>query len=316
VFIIEKDAILNNPLGEDVKMKPVPSMLDKRVHHALVWMGGFIYAVGGVLEDGRLTDRCEIFDPKRKKWKRIAAMKTARKNPSLCAFNDEVIYAFGGDDKINSGVDESVMLVTLNQSFVDDVDHVFNMKRKISKKKQRIFKENNVCDISMNKENYDLNSSMAYRETVLITNDIKDFPPISSEANNKRIRSFIERYSPEDNKWEVITPLNMKENINYDLVSSVQVNFNEILIFGGYEGENRTLNTKGLLYNVKKNAFTVFLNVVPLPVLRTHLPVVFRNNIYVIGDYPTQKQEEIRTLSVIEIGKKDVFVDCIEFLIL
>ena len=60
-------------------------------------LGGKIYAVGGVDDDGNLLSSVEAFDPQTNSWAAVAPMSTARSCFSFAVVSGK-LYAVGGED--------------------------------------------------------------------------------------------------------------------------------------------------------------------------------------------------------------------------
>ena len=66
-----------------------------RADHSLVYMGGYIYAVGSFVHN-KCNQSCERYDVQQNIWMSIASLKFGRAGVALCGFDNQFIYAFGG----------------------------------------------------------------------------------------------------------------------------------------------------------------------------------------------------------------------------
>lgn len=72
------------------------SMNYARSNHGLIYLNNFIYSIGGILNDGKYTDKCERFDIINKNWKSICPLNHCISNMAICIFNNDSIFVFGG----------------------------------------------------------------------------------------------------------------------------------------------------------------------------------------------------------------------------
>jgi|JI9StandDraft_1071089.scaffolds.fasta_scaffold66161_2 hypothetical protein len=60
--------------------------------------GEKIYVAGGTIGKHKPTPKVEHFDVPSNKWIPLAALNEAKFSSSLCLFNDELLFSFGGFD--------------------------------------------------------------------------------------------------------------------------------------------------------------------------------------------------------------------------
>lgn len=66
-----------------------------RTGHILLSHGGLIYAIGGVSEEEKVTDTCEVFSPQLNTWNEIASLNQGCHSACAISMNG-AIYKFGG----------------------------------------------------------------------------------------------------------------------------------------------------------------------------------------------------------------------------
>ena len=72
-----------------------------RSGHSVVFLNNFIYAIGGVTDDGNFSQTCERWNMKNLFWENISSLNYSANNAAVCTFDKLYIYKFGGkmDDK-------------------------------------------------------------------------------------------------------------------------------------------------------------------------------------------------------------------------
>jgi len=87
---------------------PIKAMKLGRSGHALTYLDGYLYVIGGFSEDHEFTSRCERYNIRKDTWQEIASMNLPANNPCVCVFNDRYIYKFGGkinDDQLSNTIE-------------------------------------------------------------------------------------------------------------------------------------------------------------------------------------------------------------------
>lgn len=87
---------------------PIDPMKTRRSGHGLVYLDGYIYAIGGFSDAQDFTTKCERYDIQQNKWETIAALNLKANNPACCTFRNKVIYKFGGkldDEQLNNTIE-------------------------------------------------------------------------------------------------------------------------------------------------------------------------------------------------------------------
>lgn len=143
----------------------------------------------------------------------------------------------------------------------------------------------------------------------VITNKWMEIAPMNHERTRPAITSFddkfiyvffgcdnkencktIEKYDINADKWTVIRALNQWPQFEVNFGSAVQINANQILLFGGfYEGAKHNnkkemiFNDRALLFNVHESNFVNLGAILPIDYCQSYAPIVFNNNIYSLG---------------------------------
>jgi len=60
-------------------------MINGRHKHALVRYGDYVYALGGISEKGKSTEKCERYSITEDRWEGIAGMTEKRNSMGSCA---------------------------------------------------------------------------------------------------------------------------------------------------------------------------------------------------------------------------------------
>ena len=76
-------------------------MPTKKAFHKSIIIKDKLYIIGGENQNKKILQECSLFDIKEKKWNNFPSLKHARKNFSLCLYNDSILYAFMGEDDKN-----------------------------------------------------------------------------------------------------------------------------------------------------------------------------------------------------------------------
>jgi hypothetical protein len=99
VDVENSDFKLNNSYVYDFNNRTlieISSMNIGRSGHAIIYLNGYIYALGGFSEEKEFTDKCERYNIRKNTWENIAPMKVKSNNPCACTFRGKYLYKFGG----------------------------------------------------------------------------------------------------------------------------------------------------------------------------------------------------------------------------
>lgn len=66
-----------------------------RADHSLIYLAGYIYAVGSYVHN-KCNNTCERYDIYKNKWTPIASLNVGRAGVGLCSVDNAYLYAFGG----------------------------------------------------------------------------------------------------------------------------------------------------------------------------------------------------------------------------
>ena len=77
-------------------MIEIDSMNVGRSGHAMIYLNGYIYVLGGFSDEKEFTDKCERYNIRTNIWELISSMKFKSNNPCACSFRRKYIYKFGG----------------------------------------------------------------------------------------------------------------------------------------------------------------------------------------------------------------------------
>ena len=75
---------------------PISPMFIGRSGHAMTYLNGYLYVIGGYSEEKDFTERCERYNIKQNMWEHIASLHVKANNPACCTFRNKYIYKFGG----------------------------------------------------------------------------------------------------------------------------------------------------------------------------------------------------------------------------
>jgi N-acetylneuraminic acid mutarotase/glucose/arabinose dehydrogenase len=104
------DAAVFDPLTQ--AWSPLSPMPTARGGAAAEALGGLIYVVGGIAENGASLDSVEVYDPTMDAWTSVAPMLTRRDNPGAAVFDDK-LYVFGGRTRDADGTEVDGTLNTV-----------------------------------------------------------------------------------------------------------------------------------------------------------------------------------------------------------
>jgi len=66
-----------------------------RADHSLIYLAGYIYAIGSYVHN-KCNNTCERYDIYKNKWTPIASLNVGRAGVGLCSVDNSYLYAFGG----------------------------------------------------------------------------------------------------------------------------------------------------------------------------------------------------------------------------
>ena len=81
---------------ESRKLYQIANMLEKRAAHSMLYIQGDIIVVGGIGEECRVLDTCEIYSVEEDSWSYLPKLNYPSMNSSLTSFNNSQIYKIGG----------------------------------------------------------------------------------------------------------------------------------------------------------------------------------------------------------------------------
>ena len=85
-----------------------------RSGHAMIYLNGYIYTLGGFSDEREFTDKCERYNIRKNIWEIIASMKVKSNNPCACSFRGKYIYKFGGkvdDNQLSNSIERYSPLI-------------------------------------------------------------------------------------------------------------------------------------------------------------------------------------------------------------
>lgn len=106
----------------------------------------------------------------------------------------------------------------------------------------------------------------------------------------------IEIFSVEENKSEIVKLENSSKSLQLEILSSVQIDQKRILIFGGvnyYIKDSR----KCFVMNTENNALESKSSLI-VPQVYTNSPIVYNNQVYVIGNEYYAKRRRIQIYDI------------------
>jgi len=99
VDVDQTDVKLNKSYVYDFNNNTLIEVMNMHVGrsgHALVYLQGYLYAIGGFSQAKEFTRQCERYNIRNDTWEEIASLNVGSNNPCACTFNDRYIYKFGG----------------------------------------------------------------------------------------------------------------------------------------------------------------------------------------------------------------------------
>ena len=205
-------------------LRGLPNMINGRSSHAMCYLNGIIYVVGGFLNGQTFTTKCEKYNIQGKNWKQIANLNYNSVACSVTSYNQKYLFKFGG--------------------LIDGL----------------------------------------------------------------LINNYIERYDINHDNWIVIEPrFNNNESLmktgmkDFKLTSTssaIQINKNEIMVFGGYHQDNQASSTCFLLssendednyYEIKK----VDTYKLPYPEgFWNNMAIIMSKNVFATQNIPNEKNDD------------------------
>ena len=84
----------------------------RKAFHKSIFLNNKLYIIGGETQNKKVSSECFSFDLSQKNWNSLPQLKKARKNFSLCFYNDSILYVFMGEDDIN--ILDSIEFIDIN----------------------------------------------------------------------------------------------------------------------------------------------------------------------------------------------------------
>lgn len=73
----------------------------KRKYHAVCYLEGYVYVIGGITADKTPTKTCERFSTEANVWQKIRSLSEAVAYANVCTFDNRFIFKFGGLNEYN-----------------------------------------------------------------------------------------------------------------------------------------------------------------------------------------------------------------------
>ena len=73
-------------------------MPTKKAYHRSILIKNNLYIIGGQDQNKKVSQECNIFNTEENRWHFFPNLKKGRKNPSLCLYNETILYVFNGED--------------------------------------------------------------------------------------------------------------------------------------------------------------------------------------------------------------------------
>lgn len=77
-------------------MRGLPNMINGRSSHAICYLNGFIFVIGGFLNGQTFTTKCEKYSIQGRNWKQISSLNYNSVACSVTTFNQKYLFKFGG----------------------------------------------------------------------------------------------------------------------------------------------------------------------------------------------------------------------------
>ena len=88
------------------------SMPCRKAFHKSIFINNKLYIIGGESQNKKVSSECFSFDLSQKNWNSLPQLKKARKNFSLCFYNESILYVFMGEDDTN--ILDSIEFIDIN----------------------------------------------------------------------------------------------------------------------------------------------------------------------------------------------------------
>lgn len=240
-----------------------------------------IYVCGGVLRDGKLTDKTTKFHIDNDTLDEVDHMIVKKAGHSLCYINGGIIYSIGG--RTNDGV-----------------------RTKICEK----------YDIKTNKWHRiaNLNSARS-RAAVCPFNNTSIYAFYGTGSDMLNVTS-CEKYSVKSNSWTQIEVYNDFIGFEVSFAGAVQINNKQILVFGGFSENDRdtgsvNFSKKMMTFNINNLTFRTHEAQLPIDfsLSLSSTPVIHNQEVYCLGFFiKSLKPQTTRFLDcdyVLRIGAGD-----------
>lgn len=67
-----------------------------RYRHGVVYLGEYIYVIGGKGENDKAIASCERYNIEKENWELICSLLTGVSDMGLCSWNERFLFKFGG----------------------------------------------------------------------------------------------------------------------------------------------------------------------------------------------------------------------------
>ena len=84
----------------------------RKAFHKSIIINNKLYIIGGESQNKKVSSECFSFDLSQKNWNSLPQLKKARKNFSLCFYNESILYVFMGEDDTN--ILDSIEFIDIN----------------------------------------------------------------------------------------------------------------------------------------------------------------------------------------------------------
>ena len=74
---------------------------ERRAYHSTLYYDNYLYLIGGIDSNKKVSKKCQCFSLKDKKWYNLPNLNVGRANSSICIYNNKIIYVFRGRDDNN-----------------------------------------------------------------------------------------------------------------------------------------------------------------------------------------------------------------------
>ncbi|KAL4447040.1 hypothetical protein ABPG74_013892 [Tetrahymena malaccensis] len=246
-------------------------------HKSIALPDGEIYLIGGTKPDKTKSNAIYRYDATNKKLvKESEGMKEGRSSFGVCILRN-CIYVIGG--------------IGNNGQYLSSCER-YNLKTK----KWETVSQINQASASFSCTSF--NNRFIYK--------------FGGNREDKSLLRTIEKYDVMQNKWYIINIQN-QNNVPQFLTNSscVQINQNEIFVFGGYDDQNSPSNSSYILQIVEAKdpsqsgaitkeenyVYTIQkINAQPLPIpegFTNPQSIILNNTIFAIQDFPSNNSNEL-----------------------